>query len=358
MKKTALLIVLLQLLQASPAAADPGAVITRLLSVPMPSELEFCGESVPLDREDVAERLEIELIVALANPVSASLWFKRGARYFPMIDRKIREKDLPADLRYVPVVESNLRADAVSSARAVGPWQFIRATGRRYGLDRTSWKDERRHWEEATEAGLDHLKDLYDDLGSWPLALAAYNAGKRRVSGGMQTQGEKDFYGLRLPRETERYVLRIMAVKLMMENPGDYGIDLADARLFPPEGAVEFKVEVKRGRLPLFVLADAAGLSFRGFRTLNPWIIGDALPRGTYRIKVPAAAETSFKKEFAAWRAANPEPQVVYHKVRRGDTLSGIATKSGVRLKDLLAWNSLSVRSVILPGQRIAVRRK
>lgn len=358
MRKIALLVVVLLLARSVVAAADPGGVITELLSLPIPSELEFCGESVPLDREDVAERLEVELIVALANPVSASLWFKRGARFFPMIDKKIREKDLPDCLRYVPVVESNLRADAVSSARAVGPWQFIRATGRRYGLDRTSWKDERRHWEEATEAGLDHLKDLYDDLGSWPLALAAYNAGKRRVSGAMQTQGEKDYYSLRLPRETERYVMRIMAVQLMMENPGDYGIDLTAARLYTPEGAVEVKVEVKRGRLPLLVLADSAGLSFRGFRRLNPWITGDALPRGTYRIKVPAAAELSFDKELAAWRDANPEPKIVYHKVRRGDTLSGIATKYGVRLKDLLAWNSLSVRSVIRPGQRIAVRRR
>ena len=325
--------------------------------MPLPAELEFCGERVPLDREDVAERLEIELMVALANPVSTSLWFKRGARYFPMIDEKIRQKGLPPDLRYVPVVESNLRADAVSSARAVGPWQFIRSTGRRYGLDRTSYKDERRNWEEATEAGLDHLRDLHRDLGSWPLALAAYNAGKMRVTGNMQTQNETDFYGLRLPRETERYVMRIMAVKLIMESPADYGIDLGNARLYDPEGAVEVRLEVRRARMPLFVLADAAGLSFRTFRNLNPWITGDALPKGTYRIKVPRAVEQSFDSTMTAWEKSNPEPKVVYHRVRRGDTLSGIASKYGVRLGDLLAWNSLSTRSVIQPGQRIAVRR-
>lgn len=345
------------LLDAPAATADPGQTITSLMNVPLPPTLELCGEGVPLAREDVAERLEIELMVILSNPVSTSLWFKRGERYFPLIEERIRERGLPMDLRYVPVVESNLRADAVSSARAVGPWQFMYRTGKTYGLERNSWRDERKNWEEATDAGLRHLKDLHDEFGSWPLALAAYNAGKRRVKGAMERQGQEDFFGLSLPKETERYVFRIMAAKLVMERPRDFGIDLENARLYLPEQALALKIDVSRSRLPLSAVADAAGVSYRQIKVLNAWIVGDALPKGSHTVKVPASARDSFREGLARWEAGNPEPKIVYHRVRRGDTLSAIAKKYGVRLGDLIAWNSLKNKSVIHPGQRLEVRR-
>lgn len=357
MKRLCLFVGAMVLFHATLASADPGEVISSLLRVPLPSEFKLCGEDVPLSREDVAERLEIEVMVALSNPVSTSLWFKRRERFFPLIEEKVREKGLPMDLRYVPVVESNLRADAVSSARAVGPWQFMRGTGRAYGLERTSWYDDRRNWGKATDAGLSHLKDLYDDLGSWPLALAAYNAGKRRVTAAMERQGQKDFYGLRLPKETERYVFKIMAVKLILESPEDFGIRLEGARLYAPEKTVALKIDVDRPRLPLSAVADAAGVSYRRMRRLNPWIAGDALPKGTCTVKIPAAAKGTFREALARWETDNPVPKVVYYKVRRGDTLSGIAKRHGVGLNDLMAWNSLHTRSIIRPGQNIAVRR-
>jgi len=343
------------LLQGATLSAEPGGVITSLLKVPLPPKLELCGEPVPLDREDVAERLEIELMVVLANPVSTALWFKRGGRYFPLIDEQSQRKGLPADLRYVPVVESNLRAEAVSSANAVGPWQFIGRTGSSYGLDCDSFKDDRKNWEEATEAGLSHLADLHRDLGSWPLALAAYNAGKGRVTRAMERQGEKDFYGLALPRETERYVFRIMAAKLVLERPEDYGIDLEGARIFQP-GAAAMEVVVGRSQLPLTALAEAAGISFRRLKTLNAWMEADSLPKGSYTIKVPVSARETFQKALARWEEENPVPKIFYHRVRRGDTLSDIAQKYGVRLGDLMAWNSLKRRSVIHAGQRLTVR--
>lgn len=356
MKKIAWILGAALLLHPSVAAADPGGVISSILKVPLPSKLEFCRESVPLDREDVAERLEIELMVILSNPVSTSLWFKRGERYFPMIEGKIGERGLPLDLRYVPVVESNLRAEATSSARAVGPWQFIRRTGKSYGLDRDSWRDDRRNWEKSTDAGLRHLKDLHDEFGTWPLALAAYNLGKKRLSDSMKKQGEKNFYGLTLPRETERYVFRIMAAKLILENPGDYGIDLAAARLYAPPKAVAIDLRVTRSSLPLSAVAEASGVSFRAIKSLNAWIRREFLPKGTHVIRIPAAARDAFAGRLAAWEARHPEPRIVYHKVRTGDTLSAIAKKYGVRLSELMAWNSLGSRTTIYPGQRLTVR--
>jgi membrane-bound lytic murein transglycosylase D len=357
MKKFAWIMGLMMVFHSSVALADPGEVITSLMNVPLPAELEFCGERVPLDREDVAERLEIELMVILSNPVSTSLWFKRKERYFPIIEERIRKRGLPLDLRYVPVVESNLRAEAISSAQAVGPWQFMYGTGKAYGLKRTSWRDDRRNWEKASNAGLRHLKDLYDDFDSWPLALAAYNAGKRRVTGNMEKQGEKDFYGMTLPRETERYVFRIMAAKLVLENPGDYGIDMTVARLYPPEQAVAVELKVTRANFPLSAIAEASGVSYRTIKGLNAWIRQETLPKGTYTVKIPAAAKDTFTARLAGWEAKHPEPKYSYHRVRRGDTLSSIAQKYGVQLRDLMSWNSLGSTTIIYPGQRLTVRR-
>ena len=357
MKKLAWIVGLAVILHSSTSLAEPGEIITSFMNVPLPAKLEFCGEKVPLDREDVIERLEIELMVILSNPVSTSLWFKRKERYFPMIEEKILQKALPLDLRYVPVVESNLRSEAISSAQAVGPWQFMYGTGKAYGLKRNSWRDDRRNWEESTDAGLRHLKDLYDEFDSWPLALAAYNAGKRRVSGNMKKQGEQDFYGLTLPRETERYVFRIMAAKLVLENPGDYGIDMAVARLYPPEQAIAIKLKVTRASLPLSAIAEASGVSYRTIKGLNAWIRRETLPKGTHTIKIPAAAKDTFAMRLAGWEAKHLEPKFSYHRVRRGDTLSSIAQKYGVRLSDLMSWNSLGSTTIIYPGQRLTVRR-
>lgn len=337
-------------------AEDPGGSITRLLHLPLPESLSFCGEPVPLNREDVAERLDLELIVTLGSPVRTTLWFKRMPRYFPAIESELRRRSLPEDLKYVALIESNLRADATSYAGAAGPWQFIRSTGSRYGLDRASWKDERRDWDEATRAALDHLADLHEHFGTWPLTLAAYNAGRMRVSQALETQGQEDFYGLDLPRETERYVFRALAAKLVVEDPQSYGIRLEGAYLYAPEDTRQVVVEVRRQGLPPAALARAAGVSYRRLVLLNPWLTGADLPRGTHRLEIPAPAAETFDDALAKWETEHPEPKRIYYRVRRGDTLSAIARRHNVGVGDLCAWNRLTPRSVIRPGQELVVR--
>ncbi|MBE0616570.1 MAG: lytic transglycosylase domain-containing protein, partial [Proteobacteria bacterium] len=305
----------LLLLSALPAAgAQGGAGITQMLSLPIPASVALCGEPVPLDREDVVERVDLELVVTLGNQISTTLWFKRIPRYFPFIEQAIREKGLPEDLKYVALVESNLRADAISSAGATGPWQFMAGTGSACGLERSSWRDERRDWEQATRAALDHLAELREYFGSWPAALAAYNAGKSRVAQAMEAQGQVDFYGLRLPRETERYVFRVIAAKLLVENPAAYGIELEGARLYEPEEVAEATVEVQRRQVPVAAVAGAAGVSYRRFLELNPSLVSRELPRGTHRVVVPAGAEEGVGRGLALWERENPEPKTVYYE--------------------------------------------
>ena len=228
-------------------------------------------------------------------------------------------------------------------------------TGSACGLDRSHWKDERRSWEEATGAALDHLANLREHFGSWAAALAAYNAGRARVSQAMESQGQEDYYGLRLPRETERYVFRILAAKLVVENPAAYGIRLEGARLYAPQDVEDVTLAVERRQLPVAALADSAGVSYRRLLELNPWIVGRQLPRGQHTLAVPAESVEKFETALARWERENPEPKSIYYEVRRGDTLSAIARLHGVRLQDLLAWNGLSSRSIIRPGQTLAV---
>ncbi len=355
MKLRASVLALVLVAAGAARAQEPGGWISRMLQLPIPSTMEFCGEPVPLERRAVGERLDLELVVTLGSPVRTTLWFKRAPRYFPMIEAYLREHGLPEDLKYVALVESNLRADASSSAGAAGPWQFVRSTGLSYGLRRNSWRDERRDWDDSTEAALEHLVDLHEFFASWPLALAAYNAGKRRVLDAMESQGQRDYYGLQLPRETERYVFRVLAAKLVYESPRAYGIDLEGARLYEPHATVEVTVDVTRRELPLSAVAAAAGVSYWELLDLNPWLVGDSLPRGCHALEVPEAGEAGFGAALAAWERDNPEPASVYYRVSRGDTLSGIARRHGVALRDLLAWNSLSSKSVIRPGQELVV---
>ncbi|GAB4264496.1 MAG: hypothetical protein Kow0092_16190 [Deferrisomatales bacterium] len=350
-----MLLPLLFLLPRAGFAQGPGEWITHLMRIPLPERLDLCGEPVPLDREDVAERLDLELVVTLGSPVRTALWFKRIPREFPLVERELRSRGLPEDLKYVTLVESNLRADAVSPAGAAGPWQFIRSTGSRYGLKRDGERDMRRDWVEATRAALDYLEDLHEAFGSWALALAAYNTGERRVARALEDQGESEYYGLKLPRETERYVFRVMAAKLVVEDPAAYGIDLEGARRYGPRDLAEVPVEVDRSRLPAAALAEAAGVSYRRFLELNPWVVGSGLPKGTHRIRVPSARAQAFPVALARWEAEHPEPKTVYYTVRPGDTLWTIARRHRVGLRQLCSWNDLSPRSVIRPGQELVV---
>jgi peptidoglycan lytic transglycosylase D len=259
----------------------------------LPDSLTLAGEPVPLDRWDVAERLEREFFLALAAPAEVVLWLKRSARYFPYIEERLRAAGLPGDLKYVAVAESALRPRAYSWAHASGIWQFIPDTARRYGLRVTRAWDERRDPERSTAAATAYLKDLYAQFRDWPLALAAYNAGERRVAEALKRQGVSEYYQLVLPIETERYVFRVLAAKLILEAPDHYGFAVPAEERYAPHATDVVTVPLPSS-LGVRELAAAAGSFSREIRALNPAIMSDRLPAGRYVVRVPQGGARGF----------------------------------------------------------------
>jgi hypothetical protein len=187
------------------------------------------------------------------------------------------------------VIESAVDPRATSSAGAAGYWQFIRSTGKRYGLDRDALVDERRSLELATDAAITYLRELHEEFGSWPLALSGYNAGEKRVRQEIEAQGTDDYYSLVLPRETEAYWFKAAATKVLFENAVAYDFVLPDDGWTPAPREV-VTLEVKRSRLEFRDLADATGLSYREIKRLNPHFHSSYLTRGEYQLVLPAEA--------------------------------------------------------------------
>jgi soluble lytic murein transglycosylase-like protein len=297
--------------------------------------------------------------VALGSPAQAILWLKRSARYFPYIEEQLTQAGLPDDLKYVAVVESALLPKAYSSAHASGIWQFIPGTAGGYGLRVTSSWDERRDPARSTAAAMRYLKDLHGSFQDWPLALAAYNAGEGRVRGAMRDQGVPTYYQLALPLETERYFFRILAAKLILEDPGRYGLEIPPEERYSPYATEVVTVEIV-GHLTVSEVAAAAGSYYRQMKALNPAIVGDTLAAGRYDIRIPEGQRAQFQAGIAALVETTEARALrrVRYRVKRGDTLGGIARQYNVSVGDLHRWNPEARRSQIQPGQVLSIERQ
>ena len=196
------------------SSSYPSLVASLRIDTP----LEFCNERVPLEIQEVRERLEKELLLTLWDRPQVILWLKRSHRYFPYIEEMLQKSGLPDDLKFVPVAESALRPHARSSKGATGFWQFMRHTGRQYGLTINRRIDERRNIFPSTKAAIRYLKDLYNIFGSWSLAAAAYNMGEVGLAREIKEQGTDNYYNLYLPLETQRYLFRIISIKLILSD--------------------------------------------------------------------------------------------------------------------------------------------
>ena len=325
----------------------------------LPESIVYAGHTVPLDRWDVAERLEREFYVSLGSPANVILWLKRSARYFPYIESELKRAGLPDDLKYVAVVESALLPRALSWARASGIWQFMAETARGYNLRVTPAWDERRDAARSTAAALAYLRDLHASFKDWPLALAAYNAGEGRVRGAMSRQGVSTYYQLSLPLETERYFFRILAAKLILEDPARYGFEVPPEERYSPHATEVVALRVV-GHVTVGEVAEAAGSFYRQMKALNPAMMGDALPEGRYEVRIPQGQRATFEAAMPGLerRMAARVVQRVRYRVQRGDTLAGIARRHGVSVSDLQRWNPGARRAHIRPGQVITIERR
>ena len=259
----------------------------NIYSPKIPDRLDFCGESVPLDLYYVREALDRELIVNTFSHTSTLLYFKRAHRYFPVIEPILKKNGIPDDFKYLCVIESGL-TNATSPAKAQGFWQFVKATGQKYGLEISDEIDMRNNLEAATEAACRFLNTLHSNLGSWTAAAAAYNCGEARLSKNMQKQSIDNYYDTRLNSETSRYVYRIIAVKQIMKHPQDYGFFLRPSDLYPSIPTRE--TTLSGHNVDIYAFAKDNDCSYKLFRELNPWITTEKLTNKTgksYSVKLP-----------------------------------------------------------------------
>jgi membrane-bound lytic murein transglycosylase D len=266
-------------------------------SLRIETPLEFCGEHVPLEIQEVRERLEKELLLTLWDKPQVILWLKRSHRYLPYIEEMLHQAGLPDDLKFIPIAESALLPHAGSHKGAIGFWQFMRHTGRQYGLTINRRIDERRNIFSSTQAAITYLKDLHKMFGSWPLAAAAYNMGEKGLAQEIKEQGTDNYFYLYLPLETQRYVFRIVSIKLIFSDPQKYGFHLADEDYYP---LIEFdRVQINCPRdTHLRIIAQAANTHFKTIKDLNPEIRGYSLPAGQHTILIPPAAAQGFDDRY------------------------------------------------------------
>ncbi len=271
-----------------------------LSSYELPEEVTLCGERIPLEDRNVWENLDREFLVALDSEAQILLWMKRARRYFPYIEKRLREMGLPEDLKYVTITESSLRPYAVSSSGASGIWQFIPSTGERYGMRRSRGIDERFDFFKATEGALAYLKSLYEEFGSWILAMAAYNTGENRIRKEIELQGTKNYFYLELPMETERYVYKIAVAKIILSAPGRYGFYLEEKKLYDPLQVERIQIELDQP-LPILEIAKAIGFSYKEIKEMNLHLLEDTIPPGVHVLNLPLETREKFRSFLDSW---------------------------------------------------------
>lgn len=259
----------------------------RIYSPVLPDTLYFAGERVPLELYYVYEGLDREVMVNMYWQSNMLLWIKRANRYFPIIEPILKANGVPDDFKYLCVIESGL-LNVTSPAKASGYWQFLASTGKSYGLEINNEIDMRNHIELSTEAACKFLKELRSSLGSWTNAAAAYNCGAGGLRSRLNAQGVQSYYDVRLNTETTRYIYRILAAKLIMQHPQEYGFYVRQRDLYPP---IPYRTaELKGQNVDLYRFAKEHNTTYKMLRELNPWLTTTKLTNKNnkiYTVKLP-----------------------------------------------------------------------
>lgn len=265
---------------------DVIAIGNKVVAVPIPDQISFAGEQVALDKFEVKERLDRELLVNSYWQSNSLLMIKRSKRTFEIIEPILAEHDIPQDFKYLAVAESGL-LNVTSSAGAKGVWQFMQSTAKSYNLEVNKEVDERLHLEKSTIAACQYLKEAHARFGSWTLAAAAYNRGPAGVERDLAKQQVGDYFDLHLNTETSRYVLRILALKTIFENQTSYGIHLKNEDYYGSISTINVLVDSSINNIAEYALQ--LGTNYHVLKSLNPWLKSNALTVAdkTYTIKAP-----------------------------------------------------------------------
>ena len=259
----------------------------NVYALQVPSNLDFAGEAIPLKSPDILERMDKELLVNTYWQSNGLLMFKRAKKYFPIIEPILAKNGIPDDFKYLAVIESGL-TNAVSPAGARGVWQIMPATGRENGLEVNDNVDERYHLEKSTEVACKYLLKSKEELGSWTLAAAAYNAGNSGISKYLREQNVKNYYDLLLGEETGRYIFRIVALKEILTNPAIYGFNFREKDLY--NNVPTYKVEVNTEITDFTKFAEQYGINYKILKIHNPWLREPRLDNRSgkkYTIEIP-----------------------------------------------------------------------
>jgi membrane-bound lytic murein transglycosylase D len=267
----------------------------RIYSLAIPDRLVFAGEPVPIDDIDVKERYDKELLVNVYWQSQTVLMIKRANRFFPVIEKILKQHNIPPDFKYLAVAESGLQ-NVSSPAGAVGYWQFLEKTGKMYGLEITEEVDERLNIERSTEAACRYFAEAYRIFGSWALVAASYNMGIDGVKKQLEQQKVSSYYDLYLNTETSRYVLRTLALKEIMERPESFGFNVAQWHLYPEIATREVRIDRTIDDLASFALEN--GANYKILKLFNPWLKKSQItvpPGKFYTIRLPRDVSSTGK---------------------------------------------------------------
>ncbi len=340
--------------------AEPGLKAQEEVVTISGDELRAEAERVRAAEQGASYDFPIDLNDKVLTWVSLFTTTKRGfmenalgraSQYMPMIRQVFAEEGVPADLAYLAVIESGFRNEAKSRANAVGMWQFIRSTGRIYGLNGNAWLEERRDPIKATRASARYLKRLYEITGDWYLAASSYNAGPLTLERAIQNVGTRNFWDLARSRwlrtETKNYIPELCAAILVGRNPERYGLRIV------PLVPYTYETVTVSSMTSLTVLARCAGTDAATLKLLNPELLRGSTPPGTYQLRVPPGKAMDCLRQLARMPAGKRLDFQGY-TVRKGDTLAKVAKRFKLAPEDLLAANELTAKQ-FKPGQRLLV---
>lgn len=290
--------------------------------------------------------------------------FKRAGRYLPFIQEELRKAGLPGELAWLPLIESGYNVKALSPARALGLWQFIPSTGYKFGLNRDKYVDERLDPEKSTKAAIAYLKELHNMFGDWATVLAAYNCGEGRVLKIIRSQNVNyldNFWDLyeKLPRETARYVPRFLATLYMIQRPDEYGLHNIQA-----DSPREFEEVKTEKQMSLQDVAKITNISENDLLVLNPELKRKVTPPGAYTLKIPKGKREVLLAKLDSIPAAasalpaqsSPSPAgIVYHRIKKGDTLSEIARRYGAGTKEIMRANKMRRSHYLVAGNILKI---